>query len=80
MAPSEEDHETRTVESLTNIRRDAERPDGLTKSASSERRRLAFLQKRAQGYITRGMKSGNHRRVRRALRLLTLATERSRAM
>ncbi len=47
---------------------------------NGERLRLLILQRRAQGYITRGMKSGNHGLVRRALRLLTVANERSNAM
>jgi hypothetical protein len=47
---------------------------------TDELRRLAFLQKQAQGYFARGMNSGNHRRVKRALRLLTLATERSQSL
>jgi hypothetical protein len=45
--------------------------------ANSELRRLALLQKRAQEYFAEGMKSANHRRVKRALRLLTLANDRS---
>jgi hypothetical protein len=47
---------------------------------TGERLRLLILQRRAQGYIARGMKSGNHGLVRRALRLLTVANERSNAL
>jgi len=47
---------------------------------TGERLRLLILQRRAQRYIERGMKSGNHGLVRRALRLLTVANERSNAI
>jgi hypothetical protein len=47
---------------------------------SVELRRLALLQRKAQAYIVSGMKAANHSRVRRALRLLALATERRSAV
>jgi hypothetical protein len=47
---------------------------------TGERLRLLILQRRAQGYIARGMKSGNHGLVRRGLRLLTVANDRSNAI
>lgn len=53
---------------------------GTVSLENAERLRLLILQKRAQGYIARGMKSGNHGLVRRGLRLLTVANERSNAL
>ena len=53
---------------------------GTINLKNGERLRLLILQRRAQRHIARGMKSGNHGLVRRALRLLTVANERSNAM
>jgi hypothetical protein len=44
---------------------------------NSDPHRLAILQRRAQGYFAQGAQRGDHMRVKRALRLLTLAHERS---
>jgi hypothetical protein len=44
---------------------------------NSDPYRLAILQRRAQGYFAQGAQRGDHMRVKRALRLLTLAHERS---
>jgi hypothetical protein len=43
---------------------------------NSDPYRLAILQRRAQGYFAQGARRGDHLRVKRALRLLTLAHER----
>jgi hypothetical protein len=53
---------------------------GAISLKNGERLRLLILQRRARGYIARGMKSGNHGLVRRGLRLLTVANERSNAI
>jgi hypothetical protein len=42
--------------------------------------RLAVIQRRAQVYLSTGTKRGNHTRIRRAMRLLTLANARVAAL
>lgn len=52
----------------------------MLKSKNNELRRLAALQRRAQAYGAQGVQRGNHNRVRRAMRLLTLANERGQSL